>query len=297
MPAHNPLRIPALLLAAVAAFCALLLALFDWSTALTLVAALALGWALVLASAIGTALYRRHRMAVLGAGAVVLVTLAVVFRPDGSGGVETRAPMPVSGYAAELWPNRLASQGAFILRERVDIGAGEVEDGADGRANVEPVETGPLMRELRFVPGAGVGLQEIRLIDDGEAKVIVNPIENAEVHHAIGGAVSRVTLPLGPVVQIEFEELPGRARVAYLVGAGRSLAPIASLVTPLRRMPRVYALLLFALVGGFAAFAWRDRMIKPLQRRFTEKPKPPAPAAPGRPGAPIERAPLIPRRK
>lgn len=295
MAAPAPFRTPALALAALALLGALLLALFDWPTALTLIAALAIGWALVLAFSIGATLYRRHRMAVLGAAAVVLLGLAVVFRPDGGGDDdEARAPMPISSYGAEIWPNRLASQGAFILRERVDIGAG---DGADGRANVEPVQTGPLMRELRFVPGAGVGLPSIRLIDDAEATVIVNPIENAEVHHALGGSVSRVTLPIGPVVQVEFDELPAEMRVAFLVGAGRALSPVASLVAPLRRMPRALALVLFGLIGGFAAFALRDRLVAPLQRRITDRPKPPAPAAPGRPGAPIERAPLIPRRK
>lgn len=294
MPARNPLRLPAILVAALAAASALLLALFDSAVAGALLAALLIGWALVLAATIGATIYRRHRTAVIAGALVIVVALAVVFRPDGGAETEAREPMPVTSYAAELWPNRMARDGAFILRERVDIGVG---DASDGRASVVPVTTGPFMRELRFLPGAGVNLPPLRLIDEGDATIVVNPIEEARVHHARGGSVSRVELPIGPVVRIALDDLPGEARVAYLVGAGPSLASVASLVTPLRRMPRWLALVLFALIGAFAAHAMRDRLVTPLHRRATEKPAPPAPAGPGRPGAPIERAPLIPRRK
>lgn len=50
---------PALVPAALATVAALLLALFDWPAALMLLAALALGWAFVLAFTIGATVYRR----------------------------------------------------------------------------------------------------------------------------------------------------------------------------------------------------------------------------------------------
>lgn len=294
MPAAHPLRVPALGLAGIALLAALLLALFDWATALVLIASLLVGWAIVLAFAIGGTLYRRHRTRVLASAAVVVALLLVVLRPDGAGEEESGEPMPVSGYAAELWPNRIAGPGSFILRERVDIGGG---DASDGRANVQPVATGPWMHELRFVPGTGVGMPTLRLAEGGEATIVVNPLEDGRVHHARGGDVSRLELPMGPVVRVRLHELPAEARVAYLVGPGRSLAAVASAVTPLRRMPRIVAVLLFVLIGALAAHVAFDRLIGPLHRRATEKPQPPATPGPGRPGAPIERAPLIPRRK
>jgi hypothetical protein len=81
------------------------------------------------------------------------------------------------------------------------------------------------------------------------------------------------------------------------VGAGHALAPIASLVAPLRRAPRWLAFAIFLAIGASSAYAARDRLIRPAHRLATEKPKPLPPAGPSRPGAPIERAPLIPRRK
>ena len=271
----------------------LLLALFDWVTAITLALALLLGWASVVAFAVGATIYRRHRAVMLGAGAVIAIVLLVMLRPDGSREATSTAPSLVSAYGAELWPNRLSSDGAFILRERVETAAGEA---SDGRADVRPIATGPFMRELRFAPGAGSALGSLDLAEDGEATIVVNPIENAEVHHARAGALSRVQLPIGPVVRIELGRLPAEARVAYLVGSGRTLAPLASLVSPLRRMPRVLVFILFLLIGAAFARAWADRLVTPVGRRFGDRPRP-STATPGRPAGPIERAPLVPRRK
>lgn len=292
---NDTARLALAALAALLAIGALLLALFDWLTALTLLGALALGWALVLAFDVGVTMYRRRRTAVLAGAAVVVLALLVVLGRVGDDDADAAAPTTVSGYGAELWPNRLASRGGFILRERIE--GAQLAAGSDGRANLEPVAAGPLMRELRFVPGASSGVAPLELAAGGEAVITVNPIENAEVHHARGGAVSRVNLPIGPVVRVRLDALEGEARIAYLVGAGRSLAPLAALVMPLRRVPRALAIVLFALAGALAAHAWADRAIAPVRLRITDRPKPPAPARPGQPGAPIERAPLIPRRK
>ena len=296
----DPLRLAAAALGGLAVLAALLLALFDWAAALVLLAALVGGWVLLVALAAGGALYRKHRPIVLGAAVLILIALAVVFRPDGTARETAREPMPVSGYGAELWPNRLANTSAFILRERVEVGREPGEDAVDGRGNVDPVATGPLMRELRFTPAAGAGLGPIRLIDGAEATVIVNPIDGGDVHHARGAEVSRVELPLGPVVQVKTGELPRELRIAYLVGAGRSLAPIAGLVTPFRRMPRALAIAIFALLGVLVVQAWSEYLVDPIRRRASSRPKPPAkPGVPGAPGqGPIpDRAPLIPRRK
>ena len=295
MPASNPIRVPALAVAAVAAVAALLLALFDWATAAMLLGALALGWALVLGYAVGATVYRRHRTATLAVGGVLLLALLVVLRPDDDSDDDAAAPAIVSGYGAELWPNRLASHGGFILRERVD--GAQLAAGFDGRGNLEPVATGPLMRELRFAPGASSGVTPLELASEGEAVVTVNPIEDGRVHHARGGVVTRVDLPIGPVVRVRLDELPREARIAYLVGAGRSLGALAALVTPLRRLPLPLSIGLFGMIGSLAAYAWAGRVVEPVCRRITEKPKPPAPSRPGQPGAAIERAPLVPRRK
>ena len=290
----DPVRLLASVLAAALLLAALTLALFDSLVALLLIAALGIGWLLVLVYAIGESLYRSRGAPVLVGAAVLALALLFLLRAAGDDDGNAPEPMPVSGYGAEIWPNRLAGPDAFILRERVEIGGG---DGSDGRANPEPVSTGPLMREIRFVPGAGAGVPAIRLIEQGEATIVVNPIEGGLVHHARGGSVSRVELPIGPVVRIHMDELPAEARIAWLVGAGHALAPIASLVMPLRRMPRALAIALFAIAGALAALAWSDRIIEPLRRRFIDRSKSAPPARPGRPGGPIERAPLVPRRK
>lgn len=298
----DPVRLASAALAALASVGALFLLLFDWHTALLLLAALIGGWALVIAAAVGRGLYARHRVYVLGAAAIVILALLVVLRPDGSGGEDSPESRAVTAYGAELWPNRLTREPSFILRERLEwrTSAGETAV-ADGRANLAPVSTGALMRELRFPPGAASGAGAIRLADEGESTVVVNPLDDGAVHHARGGDVDRVELPIGQVVRVRLDELPRELRVAYLTDAGRSFGWLASLVTPLRRMPLPFVLALFALLGALATRAWSDFLLTPLRRRLGEKPAPTAgpgqSGPPGRPGAPIERVPLTPRRK
>lgn len=289
-----PIRLGTAALGLLALLSVLVLALLDTVFALILAASLAAGWVVLLLAALARDIYRRHRRIVLGGLGLAALALLVLLRPDGAPRSEADGPGDVPHYAAELWPRRGAMPPSFILRENLGTSpARDVSSEASSRrAPLEPVRTGPFMREIRYAPGSSVGADPIRLGDDGRAVIVLNPLDDGEFYQVRRGRARRVLV--SGEVRIELRSLPGEMRIAYLPGGGGVLRAIAAPVAPIRALPLPLAALLFGVVGLAIAFAWADRLVAPARRRFDETP--PRPPRPGSAG-PIERAPLVPRPK
>lgn len=295
MKLPSPIRLGTAALGLLALLSVLVLALLDTAFALILVASLGAGWVVLLLATLARDVYARHRRFVLGGLGLVALALLVLLRPDGGPHSEAAGPGDVPAYAAELWPRRGATPPSFILRE--SLGGSAARDvsteASSGRASLEPVRTGPLMREIRYAPGSSVGADPIRLGDDGRAVVVVNPFEDGDFYQVRRGSARRA--PVSGEVRIELRSLPEEMRIAYLTGGGGAVRTLAAAVAPIRALPLTLAALLFGLLGLGIALAWADRLVAPARRRFDRKPPPPA--RPGAPSGPIERAPLVPRPK